>query len=131
MPEVNLLAVLVAALAAFIVGGLWYGPLFGKRWQREAEIGDEQLKQVSPAKVFGLTLVLALIAAYVFAVHLGPQPGLAFAAGRGFVVGVFFVATAFAINYLFAQRSLPLFLIDAGYNVLFFTAIGTVLGVWP
>ncbi len=37
MPEINYLAVVVAALGSFLLGGLWYSPaLFGKVWQREA-----------------------------------------------------------------------------------------------
>ena len=34
MGNVNLLAVFLGALAFFVVGALWYGPLFGKTWQR-------------------------------------------------------------------------------------------------
>lgn len=131
MPEVNYFAVVAAALAAFLIGGLWYGPLFGRAWQREAGVDEVQAKQGRhPAKVFGLAFVLSLIAAFVFALFLGPQPALPFAAGAGFAAGLFWVSAAFGINYLFAQRSLRLFLIDAGYNTLFFTAIGVVLGLW-
>ncbi len=41
--NINWLAVLLAALAGFIVGGLWYSVLFAKVWQREAGVTDEQL----------------------------------------------------------------------------------------
>ena len=30
--EVNWIAVIAAAVSAFVMGGLWYGPLFGKKW---------------------------------------------------------------------------------------------------
>ena len=44
MPEFNIWAVLVAALASFVLGGLWYSPmLFGKAWQRETGLSDEKL----------------------------------------------------------------------------------------
>ena len=37
MPEVNYIAVVIAAVASFLIGGLWYPPLLlGKVWQREA-----------------------------------------------------------------------------------------------
>jgi hypothetical protein len=48
----------------------------------------------------------------------------------GFMVGVAFVATSFAINYAFAQRSLKLWLIDGGYHTLQFTLYGLILGLW-
>jgi hypothetical protein len=131
MPEVNLLAVLVAALAAFLIGGLWYGPLFGRIWAREAEVDEERMKETHPAKLFGPAFVLSLVAAYMLALFLGPRPDPGFAIGAGAAAGLFLVGAAFGINYLFARRSMTLFLIDAGYNTLFFAAIGAVLGFWP
>jgi len=49
---------------------------------------------------------------------------------RGFGAGLCWVATSFGINYLFAGRSLKLWLIDGGYHTLQFTLYGLVLGLW-
>ena len=88
MPEVNWLAVVAAAVASFVVGGLWYSPqLFGKVWQREAGMSDEQLKSGNPARIFGGAFVLSLVSAVVFAMFLGPAPAPAFAVGAGFAAG--------------------------------------------
>jgi hypothetical protein len=46
------------------------------------------------------------------------------------LVGFCFVAASFAVNYLFAQRSLKLWLIDGGYHTLQFIVFGLVLGLW-
>lgn len=82
MPEINWLAALAAAVSSFVVGGLWYTPaLFGKAWQREAGVTDEQIKTGNPAKIFGGALVLSIVAAVVFAMFLGPNPDVGFAAG--------------------------------------------------
>mgnify|MGYP001792400874 CR=1 FL=1 len=56
--------------------------------------------------------------------------GLPDAVGVGLIVGVCWVATSFGINYLFARRSLKLWLIDAGYHTLQFALYGLVLGLW-
>jgi CRISPR/Cas system-associated protein endoribonuclease Cas2 len=48
----------------------------------------------------------------------------------GLMIGFFWVATSFAINYSFAQRSLKLWLIDAGYHLLQFALYGVILGLW-
>jgi len=48
----------------------------------------------------------------------------------GLLIGVFWVATAYGITYLFEQRSLRLFLINAGYNVVLFAIVGTIIGAW-
>ena len=83
-----------------------------------------------PAKVFGGAFVFSLLAAAAFAYLLGPQPGLSSALCTGALVGFCFVAASFGINYLFAQRSLKLWLIDGGYHTLQFVVFGLVLGLW-
>ncbi len=131
MPEVNFLAVIAAALAGFLVGGIWYSPLlFARVWQREAGVTDTQLKSANMAMIVGLTLVLSLMAAYVFALFLGPRPSLALGVGAGAAAGLFWVGTSFGINYLYERKSVKLFLINAGYHTLQFTVIGLVIALW-
>ncbi len=128
MNTINLWAVLVAAVSSFLLGGLWYGPLFGKAWNAAA--GMDPQKQGHPAKIFGGAFVFSLLAAAVFAWFLGPQPPLSFAVCRGVLVGFGLVAAGFGINYLFAQRGLRLWLIDGGYHTVQFALFGLVLGLW-
>ena len=131
MNGINLWAVVAAAVSAFLLGGLWYSAaLFGKAWQREAGRSDEELKARSPAAMFGLSLLLSLVAAYVFAMFLGPAPALGFSLGAGAAAGLFWVAASFGINYLFEARSLKLFVINGGYHTLQFTLYGLILGLW-
>lgn len=129
MEGINLWAVLVAAVSAFALGGIWYGPLFKDTWCREAGV-DPEKPAGHPALVFGGAFVLSLVAAAVFALFLGAQPELGFATGAGFGAGLCWVATSFGINYLFAGRSLKLWLIDGGYHTLQFTVYGLILGAW-
>jgi hypothetical protein len=130
MPEVNWIAIVAAAVGSFLLGGLWYSPfLFGKAWQRAAGITDEQIKNGNMAKIFGLTLVLCLLAAWMFATFLGPRPSLALGFGAGFSAGLFWVTASFGINYLFERKSLKLFLINGGYHTLQFTLIGGVISL--
>jgi Protein of unknown function (DUF1761) len=131
MPEINYWAMIAAALAAFVLGGLWYSPLlFGKAWQREVGLSDEELARGNMARIFGLALVLSFLAAWMFGIFLGPRPPMALGLGAGFAAGLFWVASSFGINYLFARRSLKLFLIDGGYHTLQFTVIGLIFALW-
>ena len=126
-----ILQTLVAAIIPFILGGLWYSPaLFGKVWQRETGLSDETLQAGNPAKIFGLSFVLLVIAAWVFGMFLGPEPDVAFAGGAGFAAGLCWVAAAFGVNDLFEHRSFKLWAINAGYHTLVFTLIGLVFGLW-
>ena len=87
-------AVLAAALSAFLVGGLWYGPLFGRLWQREAGLSDAAMQRGNMPMIFGLSFVLNIVAAVPFAIFIGPKPGLVRAVEAGAAVGFGLVATA-------------------------------------
>ncbi len=127
----NLLAVVVAALSSFLVGGLWYSPaLFGTVWNREAGRGPKGETGGHPARVFGVSFLFSLIAAYLFAWLLGPNPPLHIALHHGLLVGAGFVAASFGINYQFANRSFKLWLVDGGYHTVQFVLFGLVLGLW-
>jgi hypothetical protein len=105
--------------------------LFGKAWQREAGLTDEKLRSANMAQIFGLSFVLALLAAWNFANFLGPRPSLALGIGAGASAGLLWVAGSFGINYLFERKSLKLFLINGGYHTVQFAIIGLVLALLP
>lgn len=129
--DVNIWAVLVAAASSFLLGGLWYSKGFlGGLWNREAGRGDKSPQGGHPAKVFGISFLFCVIAAWVFAWWLGPNPPLADAVKKGAIVGAAFVATSFGVNYQFAGRSTLMWLIDAGYHTVQFVLYGLVLGLW-
>jgi hypothetical protein len=126
----SIVKVLVAALSSFVLGGLWYGPLFAKPWQRLAGLTDDRLKAGNPAKIFGLSYVLAFVQAWVFAMFLGPRPSLALGLGAGFSAGLCWVGAAFAINDLFERRRIALWAINAGFHTLAFTLFGLIFALW-
>jgi hypothetical protein len=131
MPSINWWAAGVAALASFVLGGLWYSPLmFAKAWQRESGVTDQQMAAASPAVTFGLSFVLSLMASVIFAMFLGPKPALGFALGAGASAGFCWVAASFGINYLFEQKSVKLWVINGGYHTVQFTLFGLILGLW-
>ncbi len=130
-PAINFLAVIVAAVSSFVVGSLWYSPvLFGKVWQREAKLTDENIKNANMVKIFGLTFVLSLIIALNLAAFLGAEATLSFGLFAGAAAGIGWVATALGILYLFEQNSFKLWLINAGYHAVTFTIMGGILGAW-
>ena len=129
--EINWLAVLAAAVVTFVLGGVWYGPLFGKVWRAaEGQAEPAPGRQKHPALVYGVSFVLMLVAAMALAVAIGPVPDVSRSIGFGLVVGVGWVATSFGVNYLFAGRRLALFAVDAGYNVVLFALMGLIIGLF-
>jgi hypothetical protein len=121
---------LIATLAAFGLGGLWYSPLlFGKAWQRESGLSDEQLAAANKLKIFGGSFVLCLLAAIAFSMVITPEADFFMAFHSGIGVGLFWVATSFGVNYLFELKSLKLWLINAGYHTLQFSLYGLIFGL--
>lgn len=131
MDAVNWLAVGGAALSAFLVGGLWYGPVFGSAWMRASGMTEEQAAAAPMARIFGLSFVLQFVAAAVLAMFIGPEASPAFAVGAAASVGFCWVAPALGVVYLFEQRSLAHWAVNAGYHAVAFTLMGVVLGFWP
>jgi len=130
MQQVNVIAVAVAALSSFLLGGLWYSKLlFGPAWHRAA--GDRgKPGDAHPVRVFGLSYLFALAAAFAYAWLMPPTASVPAAAVQGLGVGAGFAAASFGINYQFANRGASLWLIDGGYHTLQFLFYGLILGLW-
>ena len=127
--DINIWAVIAAAVSSFLLGGLWYSPLlFLNPWN--AAMGRTPKENGHPAKVFGLSFIFALVAAYVFAALLGPTPVLSESVRAGLLVGLGFVGMSFGINYQFANRPMSALLIDGGYHTGQFLLFGLILGAW-
>jgi hypothetical protein len=130
--QIHWLAVLVAAVAGFAVGGVWYGPLFGKAWMAERGVTPEAAKDgMNMPLIFGTTFVLNLIASFildhVFGTYGHPAMSLAVMIAGGIALG--FIVTSIGVNYLFSRLSMKLFLIDAGYWLVIYCVMGAVLTV--
>ena len=65
--SLNYFAILVAALSAFLIGGLWYSLLFVKPWMKENGFNEEELSKSNMGKIFGGSFILSLIISFVLA----------------------------------------------------------------
>ena len=126
--SINWLAIIIAAVSAFIVGALWYGPLFGKTWQKLVGLSDKDV-QKGVAKTFGTAFVLTFIMSIVLAFFIGDND-LSFGLFAGLAAGIGWVATAIGVNYLFEHKPLKLYLINAGYNIVIFALMGAIIGAF-
>ena len=124
--QIHWIAILVAAVTGFGVGGIWYGPLFGKAWQAERGLSDEAMKTGNMPLIFGLTFLLNLVAAFILDHTLATYSGLSVTTQVMIASGVAlgFIIPAIGVNYLFSRQSLRLFLIDSGYWFVIYTVMG-------
>ncbi len=128
--HINYLAVIATTILGFIVGGLWYGPLFGKVWMREIGLNEEDIKKSNMLKIFGITIILNIIIALNLSAFLGPKSDLLFGLFAGLAVGIGWVSTSLGIIYLFGRKSFKLYLIDASYQIVIYALMGLIIGAW-
>jgi hypothetical protein len=128
---INWPAVLVAALSAFLVGGIWYHPkVFGTAWTIDSKLKQEDMKGGNNAKIFGFTALFALISSANLAAFLAdPKTDYAWGATAGFLAGVW-TFSAIATHSLFEQKSWRHIFINGLYSVISLTLMGAILGCW-
>ena len=131
MGEINLLAVILGAVAFFVVGAIWYTALFGKAWQREVGLSEEQMKSANMPLIFGLCFLFELLISLMLGHNIArtnPQPHVIMMMAVGF--GAAIMAPAIGINYLYQRKSGKLFAIDAGHFIVGMAAMGAVYVVF-
>jgi Protein of unknown function (DUF1761) len=127
----NFAAVFVAALISFAIGGLWYSPLlFARSWMKEAGLNEQQMQGAPMGRIFALAGLASLVMAFNLAAFIGPKASLSFGLFAGAAAAIGWVAMSLGVIYLFERRSLKLWLINSGYQVLAYTLMGGLLGVW-
>ena len=130
--KTNYMAIVVSAVAYWMLGALWYGVLFGQRWMALEGITTEQAKSTNPVLPYAITLALNLLMAFVLA-----QLCLwrnANTAARGAALGILLwigiVGPIVFTTYMYEMRSKELFAINEFYPLAGLCLMGAVLGAW-
>ena len=132
---INYWAVLVAGVASMVLGMLWYGPLFGKRWMQLSgftQADMEKAKAGGMGKTYFWAFVGALVTAYVLAHFVGYFGAdtvgralqLAFWAWLGFVV------TSSLDSVLWEGKPKELYLINIGYRLVSLAVMALIIARW-
>ena len=124
------LELIIAALAAFFLGFAWYTFMFGKAWQAETGITDEQAKSgmaLTHGLAFLMMVVIAFAINYIIGFHKVEEQTFVHGLFHGSQLAALYALPAVAIHYLYQKKSLKLFLIDGGYLLAFFALEGGVL----
>lgn len=131
--DVNYLAVLVAAVAYFVLGAIWYiPPVMGNAWQRA---GGIEVAEGGPNPIlFVGTLVayvVAGLATAVLAVGTGTDT-VAEGALLGLIVGIGYAFTAAAVSALYDRKPQPMawWLINGIFNVIGLVVVAIIVSVW-
>jgi hypothetical protein len=141
MNTINWLAVLVAGISAFAIGGIWYSPgLFGKAWMAENNLNEDEIKKSNKGKIFGFTFVFSILMAINLAMFLADSPAncpidcaqktdITWGITAGFLAGIW-TFCAIAIHSLFELKSWKLIFINGGYSLVSLMLMGAIIGAW-
>ncbi|MEK7511036.1 MAG: DUF1761 domain-containing protein [Patescibacteria group bacterium] len=141
---INYLAVLVSAVAAIVLGALWYGPLFGKAWMKEVGYTNDDVQKAKTdpktksamMRSYVLMAVGALVMAFVFAHSLAFANYYLDTSGVGAgLTGAFwnwlgFIAPVTLAPMLWEGKSAKYWAITGGYYFVSLGVMGIILGLW-
>jgi len=121
------LSVVIAAIASYAFGAIWYMVL-AKPWMAAAGLRENEINRKDP-KPYIISFVSALIVAgmmrHIFFISGIDTVGTGLMGGFG--LGIFIVSPWILTNYAFSMRPRALTLIDGGYATFGCTIMGLVL----
>jgi hypothetical protein len=131
MGTVNWLAVLVAGISAFVLGGVWYSPaLFGRAWMAENNMTVDDVKKGNKGKIFGWSFILSLVMAANLGMFINaPDMNLSQGIIYGLLTGLW-IFCGIAIVGLFEHKSAKYIFINGGYMLVALGLMGAIIGIW-
>jgi len=124
LKELNWIAILVATLAYFFLGAVWYSFLFKNQWIAYQGITAEEMNKPDARKGVGAIMFASFILMFVTCLGISILVnkigvwGWMSGAKLGFFTGVFFACTSMGINMLYEKKPIGLFFINGAYQVL-------------
>jgi len=136
VPDINYLAVLVAAISQMIIGAIWYGPLFGKEWINymgfKKDKKSMQKMKEGAKKSYIWMFIGSVITAMVFSYIIDYADATTAIDGMigGFWIWIGFVVPLLAGMVLWEGKSKGLYYINVGYYLVSLMIMGAILAVW-
>lgn len=130
------LGAIVAGLAGFVAGAVWYAPFtFGPLWLRFAPDAIERIEHTSPRRLrqYAVALLASFVQAFALAALLAfaGRSDLGFALGLAGLLWLGFIASASLMDGIFRRRLASDWLVDMGHRLLVLATTAIVLGLWP
>ncbi|HZO63411.1 MAG TPA: DUF1761 domain-containing protein [Kribbellaceae bacterium] len=134
--DLNWLAVIVAAIVYFAIGGAWFAPFaFGKIWQEAIGWTEADAAKATPASMYVIPAVTCLVETIALAMLAEATGTDTFGEGivLGIVAGVGLTAAALYVTGFFDPRKPKpgqWIAITAGYHVVGLLVGAIILAVW-
>ena len=136
--QLNWLAILVAFVAAFIAGAIWFGPktFFPAWWRAMGKDPNNMEVTGNMGVIFGSTAVAAFVEAIAvatviyFVAAVNPHFGVLDGGLVGFLLGVGLAAASSLSHRLFAGQTFKVWAIEVSSDVVNLTIMGLIIGAW-
>lgn len=136
--DINLLVVTLCATISMVVGFIWYGPLFGKKWieiigATEMDISARKEMQKRAMPLYVISFLMTFLQVYFLALYIENWQSISGITNALLIWGAFIVPTVAAgsmWNNDSAKISWARFLIQAGYYLVLFVIFGFILSIW-
>jgi hypothetical protein len=132
---INYGAVICAAVAAWIVGAIWY-TVFSRQWKAALGWSQAEIEASAKGKIPVGPMVISFVAEFIMALLLagliGHLGGLTMTAGAatGALCWLGFVATTMTVNNAYPGRKFTLTLIDSGHWLAVLVIQGAIIGAF-
>ena len=135
---VNYWAIATGAVLSMILGAIWYGPLFSKKWMEIIGVNPEDKEDIkkmqkSAGPLYFVQFVLTLFQVLVLA-HLVSDTKIAGGLERALWIWAAFVIPTLAGAVMWTNETGRLkwarFLIQGGYQLVIFIVFGLLLQFW-
>ncbi|HUL16515.1 MAG TPA: DUF1761 domain-containing protein [Terriglobales bacterium] len=130
--KTNYLAIVIAAIVYWLLGGVWYGVLFSKSWMALENMTEAQAKSMNPFLAYVITFALNLLIAFVLAQLCLWRNATTVSRGAalGILVWIGFIGPITYTTYMFELRPPQLFAINQFYPLVGLCIMGAILGGW-
>ena len=133
--KINYPAVLVAAIIHFMIGGVWYGVIFGNKFIQLIGWTPEKLRQVetqSHTKEYVFAFLSSLVLVYILAHFVQYTKAKSAADGiqTAFWLWLGFVVTTQLATVVFEERNLGLYLLNISYQFVACSLAAIILAIW-
>jgi len=129
--NVNYIGVFVATIASFVLGFLWYGPLFGKTWMNLMNFTPKSMKsmKLKPANAMILSFISTLVMVIVigYFINILNISTVSNALIFGFIIWIGFIGTTTLGSFLWENKSFNLYLLNNLYNLINIEIIISIL----
>lgn len=134
LSQINWLHVLVAAIAYFMIGGLWYSKiLFGTKWAalQKIDMSDPEKNKGVPAIMF-YSFIFMLITVIGLAILVARLDLVLFSSAikLGLTTGICFAVMSMSISFVYERKPLALYFISGGYQLAGNIVAAIILVMW-